>query len=218
MNVENLGASLDPAVGLTLRAGLAGLFLWAAAHKLRDLAAFRRAVAAYALLPPRVVAAASLLLAGAEVLIGLGLLHPASDAQAALAAAAVLVLYSGAIGINLLHGRRDIDCGCAGPARSQPLTPGLVARNGALIAAALGAALPAAARPLVWLDGMTVAGCVAAGALLSTAAGEALAAAPRLAALRRGGAHRGPTGSPHASALVARAPARASDGAHRGHR
>ena len=41
--------------------------------------------------------------------------------HAAAAAALLLALYAGAIGVNLARGRRDIDCGCGGPASRQPI-------------------------------------------------------------------------------------------------
>ncbi|HEX7385320.1 MAG TPA: methylamine utilization protein MauE, partial [Burkholderiaceae bacterium] len=47
--------------------------------------------------------------------------------------------------------RAGIDCGCGG-ASPLPLGRGLLARNGVLLALALVAAWPAAARPAVWLD------------------------------------------------------------------
>ena len=64
----------------------------------------------------------------------------------ACAAAALLALYAGAIAINLIRGRRDIDCGCAGAARRSAAQrrarcPQRRARRGALASA-----LPAAAR------------------------------------------------------------------------
>ena len=50
---------------------------------------------------------------------------------------ALLVLYSAAIAINLLRGRRDIECGCGGAATHVPLSGWLLARNAALMATAL---------------------------------------------------------------------------------
>jgi len=50
---------------------------------------------------------------------------------------ALLVLYSSAIAINLVRGRRDIECGCGGAATHVPLSGWLLARNAALMATAL---------------------------------------------------------------------------------
>jgi len=73
----------------------------------------------------------------------------------ALGAGLLLVGYSIAIGTNLLRGRRDIDCGCLGPAQRQPLSGWLLVRNTLLLAGAVAAALPAGARPLHWLDALS---------------------------------------------------------------
>ena len=82
----------------------------------------------------------------------------------ALAAAVLLTVYSCAIAINLLRGRRDLDCGCGGP--PQRLHPGLVGRNLALVAMGLLACAPVNTRQLGWLDGLSFAGTVACATLL----------------------------------------------------
>jgi hypothetical protein len=176
--------SVDPAIHVALRLGLALLFLDASLHKLRDFAAFRAALAGYALVPRWGVAAAATGLVGFELGVAAALVVPAAGGAPALAAAALLALYAGAIGVNLARGRRDIACGCAGPASRRPLGAGLVVRNLALAGLALAAALPSGARPLHPVDVATVAGLAAAGALLYAAADRALALAPPLAALR----------------------------------
>jgi hypothetical protein len=173
--------ALDAAVCLALRLGLAALLLVACAHKLRDPAGFRRALADYRLLPARAAGGAAAGLALAELGLAAGLLWPAGAARAALGAAALFVLYAAAIGVNLVRGRREIDCGCAGPGARRPLAGGLVARNGVLALAALAAALPATPRALVWLDAVSVAGGVAVAALLYLAVDATLAQSARRA-------------------------------------
>jgi hypothetical protein len=175
--------ALDPALRLLLRAALTLLFGWAAAHKLRDVASFRAAIDAYELLPPVWSVPAGVALIAAEVGVAAGLWLPRVAPVAAIAAALLLALYAGAIGVNLVRGRRDIDCGCAGPAHRQPISAALVLRNVVLAVAALAAALPAAPRALTWVDGVTVVAGVAALALLYGAADGVLANAPRLRAL-----------------------------------
>jgi hypothetical protein len=105
-------------------------------------------------------------------------------ARGGLAAAALLALYSAAIVVNLARGRREIDCGCFGPAQRQPLSPALVLRNGVLIALALVCALPAGVRALVPLDALTIAALVAFAALVHGGVNGLIANAPRLRALR----------------------------------
>jgi hypothetical protein len=181
-------ATIDPAVAVALRSALALLFLFAAAHKLRDLTAFRAAVAGYELVPRAGLPLFATMIVAAEMTVGATLLIPAGAALAAVGAAALLATYTIAIGINLLRGRRHIDCGCAGPAGRLHLGPALIARNAFLIGAALGAALPVAARPLLWLDAVTILASVTALCLIYAAAGAALANASRLRDLTAVGA------------------------------
>jgi hypothetical protein len=175
--------SLDPVLRLLIRAGLALLFASAAAHKLRDLTAFRASLAAYELVPRTVVRGVSVLIAAGEGIVAGALLLLGSSALPALAAAALLGVYTSAIAINLMRGRRDIDCGCAGPMRRQPLGAGLVVRNLVLFSAAVVSALPADPRAFVWIDVFTVVSGLAASCLLYRAVETLLALAP--ATLRR---------------------------------
>jgi len=179
--------ALDPVLQITLRGSLSLLLFWAAGHKLREVAGFRRALAGYRLLPPLLVSPAAVLLIAAEIAVAAGLCLSNFGAAAALAAAALLLLYAGAILINLLRGRRDIDCGCMGVAGRQPLSAGLLVRNGVLVAAALASALGETTRPLTWMDGLTVFAGVTVLLLLYAAVDGLLAHAPGLATLRRGG-------------------------------
>jgi uncharacterized membrane protein YphA (DoxX/SURF4 family) len=185
---------MDPAVQLIVRGALALLFGWAAAHKLRDVAGFRAALEGYDLLARRWAVPAGALLIASEVGVAAGLLLPRVAPLAALAGAALLVLYAVAIAVNLRRGRRDIDCGCGGPAGRQTISGGLVVRNGVLALAALGSAAPAHARSLTWVDGPTIVAAVATVALLYTAVDGLLLngrsdAPQRDAERRRGGAH-----------------------------
>ncbi len=180
---------LDPALELVLRGALALLFGSSALHKARDPAAFRAALEGYALLPARLGGVAVLALTSAEALLAATLLAPASlgaRAPALLAAVALLGLYAAAIAVNLARGRRDIDCGCAGPRSRQPLSGWLVARNALLAALALACARGVAPRPLVWIDAVTVAGGIVLLAAAWSAAHGLLAHAAALARLPEG--------------------------------
>ena len=180
--------SLDPAVLWVLRLALAALWLRAGWHKGRDPRAFRAALAEYRLLPAPLVPAAAALLGLAELALALALLVPAGAAAAAQASAALLLLYAAAMAINLARGRRDLDCGCTGPAAARPLGGELLARNALLAAVSLLAALPATERPLGWLDAPTLALGAATLVVLYAAAETALAQAPASRARREGGA------------------------------
>lgn len=171
---------LDPIVSWILRLALAALFTTAAAHKIRDLHGFQQTVSDYEILPRRLLPPAAIGLVAFEVLIAIDLatglvtgamtgtvvatLPPTATTAAAqgpwagLAASLLLVIYGLAIGINLLRGRNEIDCGCLGPASRQPLSTGLLVRNGILAFAAAMTSLPLSNRALHGIDGMTLLG------------------------------------------------------------
>lgn len=163
-------AAVDPALQLIGRAALSLLFGAAAVHKLRDARAFREALEAYDLLPRVWTVPGGAVLIAAEVGVAAALWLPRVAPAAALAGAALLVLYGGAIGVNLLRGRRDLDCGCGGPAGRQPISGALVVRNGVFAAVAVMSGMPVIPRPLLWVDGVTVVAGLATVALLYVAA------------------------------------------------
>jgi hypothetical protein len=174
---------IDPAVAAILRGLLAWILLSAAAHKLRDLHAFRVALGDYQLLPWAATALAAPALATAELALGATLLSPWARPWGFAGAAALLVLYTAAIAVNLARGRSDIDCGCFGPALRLELGAGLVARNALLVAGAAAGLLPVASRTLTAVDLASIGGGVAFLALAYAAAGRLLANAPELRAL-----------------------------------
>jgi hypothetical protein len=175
---------VDPAVSTILRGALALLFVIAATHKLRDPASFAAVLTDYALLPAAVIGLAARVVPAAELAAALALAVPGSVGAGALLAAALLALYALAMGVNLLRGRRDLDCGCMGPGARRSLSGGLLVRNALFIVAALLCLLPVTPRALTWLDALTVPLAVAALSALYAAAERLLATAPALAALR----------------------------------
>ena len=177
---------LDPVLQLTLRLALALVFWRALQHKLRDFPEFRRAVENYRLLPLRLVGFCAVGVAALEIGVGLGLLVPGLRQVAALAAVGLLGLYSGAIVVNLVRGRRAIDCGCGGPGAHISLSEGLVVRNSLLVLAALACTLPDSGRALVWLDAATASAGLLGLTLVFLAVENTLENAPRLRALRKG--------------------------------
>lgn len=148
--------SVDVIVAWSLRLALAMLFATAAWHKLSELRRFEAAVRAYELVPPRASSLLSRFLPAIEGAIAVALLHPASQRPAAIGAAGVLLLYTGAISINLARGRRRIDCGCFRSSTETPLSEALIVRNLGLLTAAGVLLLPVRNRSLVWVDGLTL--------------------------------------------------------------
>jgi hypothetical protein len=177
---------MDPVIAAALRAALAVLFASAAAHKLRGLAGFRATLADYRVVPDRLAGPAAGVVVGAELAVAALFVTPGLHHAAAVAGAALLALYALAIGVNLARGRRDLDCGCAGPGARRPISGWLVARNLGLAAVALAGLVPVRARGLVWVDAVTLAGTTAALAALWAASERLAAEAPRLARLRGG--------------------------------
>jgi len=170
--------AVDPAVAIVLHVSLALLWAWSAAHKGRDLGTFAATLDAYELLPSRLVKPFARLITGTEVVLALTLLWPSSARAAALATAVMLVIYATAIAINLRRGRRDIDCGCGGPAHRQRLHDGLVVRNLILIGLALLASIPNSPRHLSWVDAVSIAAAVITAALLYLAIDRLMAQTP----------------------------------------
>lgn len=146
---------IDPTLSLVLRGTVALLLVGAALHKLRDLASFRFALSGYSLLPTWAIAPAAFLFAIVEAALAPALLLPQTAGAAALTAAALLLVYAAAIGINLARGRRHIDCGCSGPAHRQTISGALVGRNLVLAVLAMAGALPQTQRSYSWMDTFT---------------------------------------------------------------
>lgn len=172
---------IDPVVGASLCGSFALLFAVAGAHKLRAPAAFAGTLAGYRLLPAGLERPASLLLPALECLVAVGLLVPDTRAPASMAGATLLSGYAAAMAINLLRGRRHLDCGCLGPRGGGEISTALVARN-ALMALALAATGAGrwSAYSMRWLDFGTVLGAVCAAALLYAAANGLIESAGRL--------------------------------------
>jgi hypothetical protein len=116
---------------LAIRVLVALVFLTAALGKLRQRLVFQGVVANYRLLPDKAVPAFAFVLPPVEATVAATLLFaPAPWPE--VSAAVLLILFAGAMAINIRRGRRHIDCGCFQSALKQPLSWVLVARNGGL--------------------------------------------------------------------------------------
>lgn len=110
------------------------IFVRAAWHKLRDLESFADLLADYRVVPERATGAVSRGVAAAEVAVIAALLVPGLQRIGAALATAMLLLYAAAMTVNIVRGRRQLDCGCGGP--PQRLGWSLVVRNLVLTAVA----------------------------------------------------------------------------------
>ncbi len=160
----------DAAFLLALRWVLASLFAIAVVHKLMALAAFVGTLQSYRLVPEPLLVPAAWGIVAVEFIASLALL--ANSRAGSLIAVSLLLLYSLAILINLLRGRRDIDCGCAGPYVRQTLSYWLVARNALFVVAALVTLVPSSARELGVLDWFTAFAAAATFLLIHFAANQ----------------------------------------------
>lgn len=123
-----LGLQTLALLGLTGAIGVGLLLLVAAVDQWRHRALLPGIVANYRLLPAALVGPAAIALPLAEGAIGAALiagLHP----LASLAGIALLLLFAGAMAVNIRRGRGHIDCGCGHGALRHPIGWGLVARN-----------------------------------------------------------------------------------------
>lgn len=143
--------------GLVLSTFLALLWAVAAAHKLLDWAVFRAQLDDYRLLPRPVVPVATGLLPALEATAAVFWLMPGARMAASALSAGLFLLYASAMGINLMRGRRHLDCGCGGSA--QAVRPALVGRNLILaMLAVLAGQCPPIGHGLQMNDWITIAG------------------------------------------------------------
>ena len=175
---------LDPFYWHVIRWLVATVFAVACVHKLSSIAAFDNVVKDYALLPSVFTPLASRLLILFEIAVVAGLASGLWIPVAATLAMVLLAVYAAGMGINLARGRRDIDCGCFGPAGSgenrHTLSGWLLLRNLSLIALTGLLLLPVADRALTWLDLFAIAAATAAAFTAWSAAEQLMANAPRL--------------------------------------
>jgi uncharacterized membrane protein YphA (DoxX/SURF4 family) len=115
------------------------VFLLAGLAKAARRDEFQDALARYELLPVRWLRPVARWLPAVEIVLGGALLLGFGTRAVAAALAAALVLFSGAVAINLLRGR-SFDCGCLAIGAPRRIGWVTIARNVALAAMAVGAA------------------------------------------------------------------------------
>ena len=146
---------LDAVLYWAIALCLALLWSSSAWDKLQAPVHFSASLAAYKLIPASLHGPVSRCLPWFEIAIATGLLVPACQRLAASAGALLLLLYAAAMGLNLLRGRADIDCGC-NPGHYQRISWLLVARNLLLCTLSLGLLLPSVNRVPEWGDAALV--------------------------------------------------------------
>jgi hypothetical protein len=147
---------MDPCLSWTLALALTILFAASAAMKFAGLAQFAAAVEDYRILPAVLVGPAAWIIPAIEGSAAVGLLIPVTQGCAAAILAVLVGMFTAAIAVNLARGRRQIDCGCFGPALRQTLSGWLIGRNLILIGAAIIVARPMGSRPMGGIDAVTI--------------------------------------------------------------
>ena len=179
---------IDPLVGRAIATAFALLWLLAAWHKVSAGERFVATLGEYRLLPAVLTRPVARLLPLVEAALGLGWLSGLAPGWVASLTAALLGAYAVAIAINLGRGRVHIGCGCGiGTATGDDpsLSWWLVARNLALGAVAMAAALPASRRELELLDWMTLVFALLACVALYSGASQLLRNGAAIASWRK---------------------------------
>ena len=155
--------AIDPIILVSCSLILSYVFVDASIHKWQNLEEFKSTLGNYQILPESLMGAFVYSIPVVELLCGIALLIPYSTHLAASFGAVLLLMYMFAIGINLLKGRRTIDCGCGGTEQKQAISEWLILRNGILLFFAYIVMTAVQSRELAWLDWVV--------ALLATAVG-----------------------------------------------
>ena len=170
-----MGADLIHLPATALAAFVALLMFRAAVHKAVDLQRFGGVLSDYDIGPAGLARLLREVIPGLEIGAAALLASGVMATKGAVLAAFLLVAYAGAMAINLLRGRAEIDCGCGGP--GQPIGWALVARNlalaVALVPAAAGLAAPRSLGEVVAAWGVALAAMgvwIAADQLFANAA------------------------------------------------
>jgi len=140
------------------RVSIGLVFLVAAVQKALGSRLLPGVIANYRLLPDWAVLPAAALLPPLELLLAIGLLSAQAQPWPELAAIALLLLFAGAMAINIARGRVHIDCGCGQACLAQHLSRRLVARNLVLAALLLPSLVPPAPVPIPALLSAVAAG------------------------------------------------------------
>ena len=156
----------DPVLNLIAALVLSYVFVLAGLHKCKAPAEFATTLMNYKILPEGLARQGVYLIPVVEIMTGAALLIPAVARLAAFSAGALLCVYMLAIAINLLRGRRSIDCGCGGPAQKQTISEWMIARNALLLLLAGVAGSQTLPRALLWFDWLTIILAAVMGCLL----------------------------------------------------
>lgn len=144
--------SNDPLLALIFSLVLSYVFVVAAIHKWKAMTEFRETILNYQVVPGFLVAPLAFAFPLVEFVSGVALLIPQTSSVAAVCVAMLLLTYILAMAINLLKGRRSIDCGCGGTDQKQNISEWLLIRNGVLVFFAWCVMTSVQGREFSWFD------------------------------------------------------------------
>jgi hypothetical protein len=148
--------ALDPIYSQAVAIFFAFVFAFAGHHKVMDYSRHVGIVADYQLVPASFVPVAAPLVIILEFASAALVLLAVTRAAGLVLSVGLLVIYLFSIGLNLLRGRRSIDCGCGWGSQGHQLSAWLIFRNLLMIGAALAALLPLIDRSLQLADWILV--------------------------------------------------------------
>lgn len=143
--------ALDPLIFYWVKYFIALVFLLSLSHKFRDFGLFAQQVRDYRVIPSVFITTSAVLIVLSEAAVVL-LLIVTDAAVGIYLASFLLLIYAIAMMINLLRGRTEIDCGCAGPGNGQAISYALVIRNCLLAILVLSAGVVTTGRVLLSAD------------------------------------------------------------------
>jgi hypothetical protein len=173
----------EPVAIIFCQLSLAVIFGLGAWGKFRDLEEFTGIVRNYRLLPEFAIRPVAYLMPVLEAMIAVTLLLGTVQPYPAMGAFVLLAIFAVAMGINILRGRRYIDCGCFRTKLKQRLSWWLVVRNGLLMAMSavlvVTAGSPGMTRPIALLDVYTGTMATIVVVLFYVVLGHVLSEAPK---------------------------------------
>ncbi len=169
---------------LVIEISLGMLFLFACVQKLRAPGVFASTLADYQILPVALLIPCSWMIVAAEAFAGAGLLSRVLVTPSLKTGVILLLGYSAGIALNLLRGRRYIDCGCTGPANRQTISEWLVVRNLTLAGAGMLCIESGVERELGVVDYTTVFFGLVVASLVYASVNFLIASGPKLRQLR----------------------------------
>ena len=145
-----------PVAQMILRLLLSMIFFISSTHKIRQPQQFVATIASYDLLPKAWHKSLAFIIICTEATVSILLFLGWQSRTVAAVCIFMLMIFSYAIGINLIRGRTDLDCGCFGSKHSGKFNLKLIGRNFILLLTAVyvilwgGGSFALDNYPLIW--------------------------------------------------------------------